>query len=398
MERSINKLFLLIITLLASSVFAQNLDSLQRQTPSGQYIDPASFFRFHGYITLTYAQPGKDLGGQILVSGQHPITKENNGGFKNDAALFVGGEPIDGVGSVLELHFVGNAMDPVITEAKILVHLIDSEDGGNYNLRLVAGRYWWPFGIHNDEWFSAINNFNLVSPAAIQVVPTHYNEVGMAAEGEISFSENLGGNYVLSIGNGVSSFKMPDVVGSAANTYDYDDNRTITARGGLIYSNNGKYEAGFSYSSGTLREGVLPTSGGITDPRNFNAEFTAMGADFRVGLDNGLGLRSYYYMSDESLTSAPVSSLKRDGATVEPFYNWSINTGWFETVQLHARYGFANEETFGGDNEWKQMGAGINFHLKGKLSARFGYLVQEEGGILTEGDNDIFSFSLTSEF
>lgn len=28
-----------------------SLDSLRRDTPSGQYIDPASFFRIHGYAT-----------------------------------------------------------------------------------------------------------------------------------------------------------------------------------------------------------------------------------------------------------------------------------------------------------------------------------------------------------
>lgn len=95
----------------------QDTEDLRRKTPSGQYIDPASFFRFHGYVTLTYAEPQAEFGSeigvppQILVSGRSPRTGENEGGFKNDGALFIGGEPFEGVGSVVELHFVGNALE-----------------------------------------------------------------------------------------------------------------------------------------------------------------------------------------------------------------------------------------------------------------------------------------------
>ena len=30
---------------------AEDGDSIRRKTPSGQYVDPSSFFRFHGYIS-----------------------------------------------------------------------------------------------------------------------------------------------------------------------------------------------------------------------------------------------------------------------------------------------------------------------------------------------------------
>ena len=47
---------LFVLPLVASSGYAETddgdlMDSLRRKTPSGQYIDPASFFRFHGYIS-----------------------------------------------------------------------------------------------------------------------------------------------------------------------------------------------------------------------------------------------------------------------------------------------------------------------------------------------------------
>ena len=43
----------------------QDTEDLRRKTPSGQYIDPASFFRFHGYVTLTYAEPQAEFGSEI---------------------------------------------------------------------------------------------------------------------------------------------------------------------------------------------------------------------------------------------------------------------------------------------------------------------------------------------
>lgn len=142
-----------------ATVFSGDTEStidLRRTTPSGQYIDPSSFFRFHGYVSLSNSALGKDLGSeskaspQILVTGTSPRSGENESGFKNDAALFIGGEPFGGISSIIEIHFVGDASDPVITEAKMIWDMI-GRDGGSFTLRTVGGRFWWPFGIHNDE-------------------------------------------------------------------------------------------------------------------------------------------------------------------------------------------------------------------------------------------------------
>ena len=87
--------------------------------------------------------PGPDGTPNILVSGPGPssFTGKNEGGFRNDAALFVGGEPFEGVGGIIEIHFVGDATDPVITEAKMTWDVL-GEDGGNTTLRLSGGRFW----------------------------------------------------------------------------------------------------------------------------------------------------------------------------------------------------------------------------------------------------------------
>ena len=98
----------------------EQLEKLRRKTPSGRYVDPASVFRFHGYTS--------------------PSTGDNEGGFRNDAALFVGGEPLEGVGSVIELHFVGDASNPVLTEGKLSWDLGEYIGNDNLALRLVGGR------------------------------------------------------------------------------------------------------------------------------------------------------------------------------------------------------------------------------------------------------------------
>ncbi len=113
---------------------------------------------------------------------------------------------------------------PVITEAKIVWDLTDDLDDETQDsiLKLVAGRFWWPFGLHNNECFSAVNQFNVVSPVSVQVVPTHYNEVGLMTEGEVHFASALGLNYLFSIGNGAPSFEMSDIIGGAGNESDLD--------------------------------------------------------------------------------------------------------------------------------------------------------------------------------
>ena len=64
----------------------EQLEKLRRKTPSGRYVDPASFFRFHGYTSLSYSEAGADLGPQpagtphILVNpGPSPRIGANEG-------------------------------------------------------------------------------------------------------------------------------------------------------------------------------------------------------------------------------------------------------------------------------------------------------------------------------
>ncbi|MCZ6633352.1 MAG: hypothetical protein O7G87_08095 [bacterium] len=381
----------------------EGTEDLRRKTPSGQYVDPASFFRFHGYITLGYAQPQEDFGKipnsspQILVSGVSPRTGNNEGGFRNDAALFVGGEPFEGVSSVIEMHFVGNALDIVLTEAKIIW---DLAEGGPATFRIVAGRYWWPFGIHNDEWFSAINRFAAISPGAAEVMPAHYNEVGVMGEGEFRVGPHAGLNYVLSAGNGVPGFEVPDAVRQSA--FDYNSDRTLTGRVGLVLNHGGwfkgRFEIGLSGARGDLRVGQ-DTKRDPGDPHRYDADFQALGVDAVLDLQT-LSVRSYYYKSEENLRAAPVSRLDRKGYTLEPALKLDFSAKELrnlDAITLFARYSMAEEETLSNTTiKRTQLGAGLMFHFTKAMQGKISYVAQREKQ--AEIDNDLFSFSLTAEF
>ena len=378
----------------------EQLEKLRRKTPSGEYVDPASFFRFHGYTSLSFTQAGDQLGPapegtpNILVNpAPSPRTGVNEGGFRNDAALFVGGEPLDGVGGVIEIHFVGDASDPVLTEAKMSWDLGEFVDNDNLGLRLVGGRYWWPFGIHNGEWFSAVNRFSLLSPAATEVVPAHYNEVGAMLEGELSLSSAMGLNFALSIGNGVPGFHMPGTVRSTG--ADSNGDRTLTGRIGLVTMGSLDAELGLSFSSGQLRDGADATAAG-TD--QFAADFSAFGPDLTIGIKD-FGLRAYFYSSTEELTGAPVPELARTGMTIEPTYKINLGEDRFKALTLVARYSMAEEDNLAGQTLTRdQIAVGVNVDITDAFIGRLGYVIQGESDDMPELDNDALSISLTSEF
>ena len=376
------------------------INSIKRKTPSDKYTDPESFFRMHGYVSLSYAEAGDELGADpyraphILVSGVSPETGKNESGFKNDAALFVGGEPFDGVGANMELHFVGNALDPVLTEAKLTWDIKDPM-AGRGGFRFHMGRYWWPFGIHNEEWFSAVNNFTLVSPVASEVVPAHVNEVGIMAEGESKVNKTLGLNYVLSMGNGVSSFQLPDAV--RGTSFDNNGDRTLTGRLGFAARGNADLDFGFSAASGKLRE-EGQTGFPDTDARTYPGEFNAYGLDLVIE-GKSLRLRSYYMATTEELTKDGLDELERDGFTLEPSFSKKLSDSFIREFAIVGRYSSANEDRLaGGTAEYVQFGLSLRFQVTNALHLKLNYLEQEEEGVAAELDNEIFSLGITAEF
>ena len=373
------------------------LDSIRRATPSGQYIDPASFFRFHGYVNLGFSEVGEELNNgtntpHILVSGMSPRSGVNESGFHNDVALFLGGEPLDGVATVVELHFVGDGFDPVLTEAKLELNLAEGSDRDA--LRLGFGRFWWPFGGHNAEWFSAVNPLTLVSPAAAEVVPAHYNEVGAYLEGEHLISPSAGLNYIVSVGNGTPSMELSDVVRNTG--FDHNANRAITGRLGLSVGSRGQFKVAISGTHGRFREG-LDTSFDAQDARRYGATFSAGGPDLSF-VHGPFRVHGYYYFSQEGLEGAPVDELSRSGFTVEPSWTFSIGTSQ-KSLSLHFRASSADEELLGGgEQRLGQFGGGIVLGFKRGLKLRASYLALTEGLQAPSASNDFFSLGITAEF
>ena len=376
------------------------LQGLRRHTPSGEYTDPASFFRFHGYVTLSYTESGADLGAdpgatpQILVPG--PGRRgTTQGGFRSDAALFVGGEPFENVAGLVEIHFVGNALDPVITEAKVTWDVVPVEPGRQSTFRLIAGRFWTPFGIHNNEWFSALNRFSLVSPAAAEAVPAHVNEVGVMAEGETRLGDGTGINWVASVGNGVPGFDlMPNVMGTGQ---DGDANRTVTGRLGFVTGSRVRVSLGASGMIGTMRDGEDP-SRAVDDVMRYGADVQALGGDLSLR-SRRFNLRSYLYWSREGLDEAPVSGLDRLGLTVEPSVTlWSSATSG-RAVELVGRASAAREETLSGlTHRRNQFALGLLARVRRMTWVRVGYVGQTEGRDLRSQSNDAFSLGVTTSF
>ena len=84
-------LFLLAATLCLPAPFAPrtagaddaedppSLAQFRRKTPSGEYVDPASYFRFHGYITTSHTHSGSGLGTALNATPQILVPGLNSG-------------------------------------------------------------------------------------------------------------------------------------------------------------------------------------------------------------------------------------------------------------------------------------------------------------------------------
>lgn len=385
----------------AQSMRAHEKFRFSRYTPTGLYADPTSFFFIHAYNTVTYADFQKGLNGvpggaeQVLVAGNSARSGKHEAGFRNDSCLFIGSEITENLKGLVELHLVGNALDPILTESKLVWAPFDTVEG-HPNLRLIGGRYWWPFGIHNSEWFSAVNPFNLQSPAATEVVPAHWNELGVMAEGEWAIAEDFGMTYLVSVGQGTSSFELGDNVGSArSNAFDHDSNLTVTSRVGLFPWID-RLSVGASVAAGALRRGT-DTSYGVSDPRRYEADLVAYGFDASYALGD-LSLNGYWNFSTEDLVGHVMERLDRNGGTLDVLYVLLHDAPLFKEVSLKGRLSTAKDVTLTeGSLRRSQYGIGLNARPHEHFLLKAEYFLQDEREI-DEVSNNGFSLSGTVEF
>ena len=138
-----------------------------------------------------------------------------------------------------------------------------------------------------------------------------------------------------------------------------------------------------------------------TDPLHYAADFVAMGPDVVLKW-KGVGLRGYYYVSEENLAEAPQDTLDRHGFTVEPSYTFnleSLESRYLKAITLLGRFSSADEDKLDGKTVRRlQYGIGANVDITNTFHAKLGYIIQGEEEDAPEIDNDVFSVSLTAEF
>ncbi|MEM7588694.1 MAG: hypothetical protein AAF320_00795 [Myxococcota bacterium] len=381
-----------------------DLGQAQRRTPSGYYLDPGSLFFWHGYINGVYANLDNDFGkspltqGQILVNGSNRFSGANTGGFQHDAALFVGSEMFQGFQGVLEIHFVRSALDPVLTEAKIMWHVINKKEWPTH-LAIGVGRQWWPFGVHNRQWFSSLNPFNVISPVATHVLPPHHNEIGAWLEG-YSQAGKVALNYVVSVGNGPLSFGMMDNV--RINVFGHSKKPAVTGRFG-IKPGLPWLEIGASGAWGGMRDGSVRGADenpeqAQTDPRFYAADFWAAGADLQIDTEVGFRLVSDFAWSQEMLRGdSPRSSLDRFGFHADAYYGLPIPQypKWLWSIGPKVLYSEAwIDQLQGGREHGRHIGFGANYYPIEQVALKVEYVFVKGGNGAGYDKDNIFDVGL----
>lgn len=392
---------------------AAEYESYRRTEASGRYADPTSFFLLHGYATATFSDMENAFttaAGRDPAPGQLLVPRSNVSGAQYDWALFVGSELSPQLKVITESHFVtdpSGAQTPTIvtTEAKSIWKPFSDRP----NFRVVMGEYWAPFSIINEDWLSNTNSFNFV-PQASWAFPSHYNERGIALEGEGEQS-NVGYNYAVSVGNGVQGFSFMQQRG-----FDFNNDKAVMARIGLIPKmGEGRVELGVSYATMTLRSpGQTALSGGV-DGDTLPAELTALAVDLRYSLDK-LRFRGYWVTSEEEFKAGVVSgdakawainrTLDRTGLMAEGFYElgeWSV----FGKIEAKIRYDTLDRDvmTVTGlatstvaaqeDQNWEY---GLNAYPSQNFAIKAEYRTSKEKKTLVKEKDDGFALSASVSF
>lgn len=213
-----------------SPVPESNASQFTRRPASGRYVDPESRFSLQGYVTGTFADFQEDfLENDFPAPGQLLVPRTDTNSFHYDWAMFLASRLSEDLRFVVETHFVPKAdgsFQPDIVTTEALVTWLPFQNKSAFRISL--GQYWAPFAGVNDDWLSAVNVFATV-PFAARVFPLHFNERGVAADGEFDLGGGRGLNYVVSLGNGVSGMSIDE-----QHAFDQNGNKTLMGRLGFF--------------------------------------------------------------------------------------------------------------------------------------------------------------------
>ncbi|ACY14530.1 hypothetical protein [Haliangium ochraceum] len=387
------------------------------RTAGRHYVVPLAFFSIHGYLEGVFAGPSPDWTAadptQLAAPGQLLVPNTPDSSFQYDAALFISTDISAHTRSLIELHLVSDpggsgAAGPggltiALTEASASWDLYKSY------LTLGGGLFWAPFGIVNTDWLGGQSLFSLV-PRASAAFPTHYNERGVRINGAAALARGFGINYVVSYGNGVSSFGI-----DGQNAWDTDGSKTVIGRLGIFPGLGPDLEIGLSYGYGELRDAETDIeregSDYFGDARRYPGKFEAVGGDLVWKLSD-LKLRSYLILSTEVLEpSAGVSppNIGRRGFMSELSYEWWVElpVGHIRSIVPKARFDWFAIDALAGDGlsttdmQSSVYSAGVELRSAGTVGAVLSleYHHQDEfKGFAEPLDNDRIVARLLAKF
>jgi hypothetical protein len=373
---------------------------------------PLAFVSLHGHVQGVFGAPSRDWAApdptQVGAPGQLLVPNTGDSSFQYDAALFVSTDISAHTRALLELHLVADpggqgeagpgGLTLAVTEASASWDIYESY------FTLGGGLFWSPFGIVNDDWLGSEALF-LLLPRASAAFPAHFNERGVRVDGSRALGKGFGINYVVSVGNGVSSF---DIDGQGA--FDRDSGKTVTSRVGVFPGLGPDLALGASFAAGTLRERGDDTAP-AGDVRRYSGAFTALGGDL-VWLLGDLELRSYYIRSAEALGAGGGVSppdITRQGFMAEASYRLGVALplGNVRAIVPKARFDWVSVDVLdatGAGATNLQTGVysvGVDVRSAGAVGAVLSleYHVQDEiKGFATPLDNDRFVARLLARF
>lgn len=377
-------------------------------SPAGEYLDPSSFFSLHGYVNGVYANKSDEWTApdptQLGPPGQLLVPNTINSSFQYDFALIISSELSDRTRIALESHYVSNpsgfgtagpgGITIAITEATASYDLIPKY------LTFSGGLFWSPFGILNDDWLGAQNNFSLV-PRASGAYPVHYNERGIRLNGVFEMNSDFAINYVVSVGNGVNNYNI-----SGQRSFDNNDGKTFTSRIGVFPGMGKDLSIGFSFMNGKMREqedlslAVENLSRYENRASVFGIDLTYEKSDFRI--------RGYYLSGNEELIQDSSGSnpgdISRSGYMMEASYTFKIDSENLDGIEPKIRIDHIDLENLENNgalviNNYKTntLSFGTNLIINDNFRFGFDYNIISETG-QSEIDNNRFFGKVIAKF
>ncbi|MBI4575182.1 MAG: hypothetical protein HY722_02850 [Planctomycetes bacterium] len=347
-------------------------DRLLRRDADGEGGSPVSI---GGWVNSGWSDMDQGWSQTNFLPGPANVLMPNtdNTSFVANMAWMLDAEVSENVSAHFEQEFQSNGTAQYINEVNIGWQLCEPA-------RLVAGRFWSPFGILNKHWNGWENSFSML-PNASGVLPPHYVDTGAKFEGSLDLG-GMGLNYVAAATNGSSGFVDETTTAFAAR--DQNQNKTFTARGGLVLMDqeDAYFEAGASWLNGDMSDAAIG-AGALAFP----SDLRAFGVDAMATLGPA-DLRGYWATSTQNFgnagaTKPTVEDLDRTGLVAEAELTLVPEAPILGEVRGKFRYDDAELATFQTNSPTRRktvLGYGVSCYPEENFRIGAEYYTQHESG------------------